>query len=31
VLEMTSGEGAPLIFHGGTFGTFSGSRPTHHS
>lgn len=28
VLEMTPGEGAPLIFHGGTFGTFSESRLT---
>lgn len=28
VLEMTSGEGNPLIFHGGRFGSFSVSRPT---
>jgi 3-hydroxy-9,10-secoandrosta-1,3,5(10)-triene-9,17-dione monooxygenase reductase component len=28
VLEMTAGGGAPLIFHGGRFGSFSESRPT---
>ena len=28
VLEMTSGEGTPLIFHGGRFGGFSENRPT---
>ncbi|UZX03082.1 flavin reductase family protein [Arthrobacter sp. CDRTa11] len=28
VLEMTAGEGDPLIFHGGRFGSFSDSRPT---
>lgn len=33
VLDMRPAEGAsaPLIFHGGTFGTFSESRPTPHS
>jgi 3-hydroxy-9,10-secoandrosta-1,3,5(10)-triene-9,17-dione monooxygenase reductase component len=28
VLEMTAGEGSPLIFHGGRFGSFTESRPT---
>lgn len=31
VLGMTSGEGMPLIFHGGRFGSFHESSPTHSS